>query len=271
VTATQTDRLTGVSAGGLRGWVQRHPVAAFFVLAYALSWLAFIPAALAGGGQALLVVGAFGPAVAAYLVIRTTGGSVRTWARQLLHWRVQPRYYVFALALPALLFATANGALALLGEDVELSLVAERAPSYLVTFVFVALLGGGQEEPGWRGFALPRLQQRLAPLRATLLLAFLWGLWHLPLYGIWFVGPMLYAFFYTYLYNKTGSVGLCMLLHGSFTAALDNLTLTSDSLTVDVTIAATLLAATLVLIAATRGRLGHHPTTAGVDAMRTAR
>jgi CAAX protease family protein len=215
--------------------------------------------------MAATIPGAFGPVVAACLVTRTTGGSVRAWARQVLHGRVPPRWYLYALGLPTVLFVAVNATLALLGNQIDLSLLADRAPSYLATLVFVALLGGGQEEPGWRGFALPRLQQRLTPLRATLLLAFLWGLWHLPVYGIGFVGPMLFAFPYAYLYNKTGSVGLCMLLHGGFTAALDNLTLTGDSLTVDATIAAALLAATLVLIAATRGRLGYHPTTAGVN------
>jgi uncharacterized protein len=224
VAVTSADRLPTVPARGLRGWAQRHPVAAFFVLAYALSWLVWIPASLAGAGQALLVVGAFGPAAAAFIVLRITGGSVRAWARQILRWRVQLRWYLYALGLPALLFAVVNGALALLGKEIDLALLADRAPSYLAAFAFAALLGGGQEEPGWRGFALPRLQRQLTPLRATLLLAVLWGLWHLPIYGLGFVGPMLFAVFYTYLYNRSGSVGLCMLLHGSFTAALDNLT-----------------------------------------------
>ena len=264
MTATHTDRLPTVSAGGLRGWVQRHPVAAFFVLAYTLSWLAWLPAILLGGGMAAILPGAFGPLVAAYVIIRSTGGSVGAWARQITHWRVQPRYYLYALGLPALLWAAMNLELAVLGKGIDLSLLGERAPSWLAALVIVALVSSG-EEAGWRGFALPRLQQRLTPLRATLLLAFLWGLWHLPLYGIGFIAPMFYAFFYTYLYNKTGSVGLCMLLHGGFTAALDNLILTSDSLTVDATIVATQLAATLVLIVATRGRLGYRPTPTGVN------
>ena len=102
---------------------------------------------------------------------------------------------------------------------------------------------------------------RIVPRKGqdTLVLALYWGLRHLPIYGGGFIGPMLFAVFYTYLYNRTGSVGLCMLLHGSFTAALDNLSLTPDNLTVDLTILATLLAATLVLIAVTRGRLGFGP------------
>ena len=180
MTAVHADRVPTVPASGFRGWVQRHPVAAFFVLTYTLSWLAWLPAILLGGGQAAIIPGAFGPAVAAYLVIRIAGGSVRAWARQILHWRVRPRWYLYALGLPALLFAVVNATLALLGNQIDLS-----------------LLGGGQEELGWRGFALPRLQQRLTPLQATLLLAFLWGLWHLPIYGIGFVGPMLFAFLYT--------------------------------------------------------------------------
>jgi membrane protease YdiL (CAAX protease family) len=241
----------------LRGWVNRRPLVAFFALAYLLSWLVWIPATLVGGNLAVLVVGAFGPAVAAYIVLWATGGSVRTWARQIVRWRVSPRYYLYAIGLPALLFAAVNLALGLLGKDIDLSLLRERLPSYLAAFVFVTLLGGGQEEPGWRGFALSRLQARFNPVTATLLLGFLWGLWHLPIYGMGFVGPMMFAFFYTYLYNRTGSIGLCMLLHGGFTAALDNLGLTADDLTVDLTIAGTLVTATLILITLTRGRLGY--------------
>ena len=235
---TSADRLPTVPARGPRGWVRRHPVAAFFVLAYALSWLVWIPASLAGAGQALLVVGAFGPAVAAYIVLRITGGSVRAWARQILRWRVQLRWYLYALGLPALLFAVVNGALALLGKPIDLALLGERAPSYLAGLAFITLLGGGQEEPGWRGFALPRLQLRLTPLRSTLVLGALWGLWHLPIYGIGFVGPMLFAVFY----------------------------LTPDNLTVDLTILAVLVAATVVLVVVTRGRLGFSPTSAQVGA-----
>lgn len=45
------------------------------------------------------------------------------------------------------------------------------------------LLGGPLfEEPGWRGFALPRLESRLSPISASLVLSVLWMGWHLPLF-----------------------------------------------------------------------------------------
>jgi membrane protease YdiL (CAAX protease family) len=50
-------------------------------------------------------------------------------------------------------------------------------------FIFIFLFIGLGEEPGWRGFALPRLQERRTPLLATLILAPVWALRHLPLMG----------------------------------------------------------------------------------------
>lgn len=75
-------------------------------------------------------------------------------------------------------------------------------------------------------FGLPLLQQKSSPLRATLPLGLVWGVWHVPLYGpAGFVIPMVLALFYTVLWNRTHSLGLCILLHASFTPAQDQLIL----------------------------------------------
>jgi membrane protease YdiL (CAAX protease family) len=259
-----SDPPPGARAGS---WVRAHPFAAYVAAAYAISWTLWAPAVVGAGGPVVLVlffVGVFGPAAAAAWVVYSTGGppSLRRWARQVVRWRVPLRYYAYALGLPAALFAVVNLELAVLGREVDLSLLPDRLGAYATTFLLVATIGGGFEEPGWRGFALPHLQGGHTPIRATLLLGGVWALWHLPLYGLGFVGPLLFVFFYTWLYNKTGSVLLCILLHGSFTPALDHLVLTADDLAVDLTIVATLAAGALALVALTRGRLGYDPVAA---------
>ena len=250
---------------GLARWVRGHPVVAFVALAYAVSWLTWLPALLGFGGIALIILGGLGPLVAALLVTRYTGSSVLAWARQIIRWRVPVGYYLYALGLPPLLYGLVDVVLAMLGYDIDLSLLSERAPAYLATLVFVAVLGGGLEEPGWRGFALPRLQRRYTPVVATLILGLAWGVWHVPLYGpLGFVVPLVLAFFYTWLYNRTGSVLLCILLHASFTPAQDHLVLLPTAVveaeplgTIDFVILGTYVAAALVLVGLTRGRLGH--------------
>lgn len=250
-------------------WVVAHPVAAYALLAYALSWALWSPTVLGAGGPVaatLFFLGVLGPAAAALIVSRATGAPIRPWAAQIVKWRVPARYYLYALGLPVLLFAIVNAELALFGYDVELDLLGERLPAYLATFVIVLAIGGGLEEPGWRGFALPRLQEHHTPVRATLILGIVWGVWHLPLYGLAFVGPLLFVFFYTWLYNRTGSVLLCILLHASFTPALDHLVLREDNLAVDMVVLVTLVAGALTIIGLTKGRLGYAPSMSLGDA-----
>jgi uncharacterized protein len=248
-------------------WVRAHPVLAFVGTAYALSWALWGVAGLLVGpvgapraaAAVPFVLGGFGPPAAAWLVLRWTGGSVRDWARPILRWRVPLRYYAFALGVPAAIYAVVNVVLRVLGEPVEAGLVAERWPAYLATFAFTLTLGGAMEEPGWRGFALPRLQLRYSPLAATAILGLAWGIWHVPIYGPlgWLV-PFLLAFLYTWLWNRTGSLLLCILLHASFTPAQEHLTLLAREThgTTDLAIGIAYLAAVGLVVALTRGRLG---------------
>ncbi|WP_418606760.1 CPBP family intramembrane glutamic endopeptidase [Georgenia sp. SUBG003] len=263
--ATATDRTRTSRPSRLGVWARTHPVGAFVLLTYALSFPFWLLARL-GGGFAAIVVGGLGPPVAAAVVTGLSGGSVRGLLRGLTRWRVPGRYYLFALGLPAALFATTNLVLALLGHDLELSLLPERVPGMLGTFLLVATVGGGLEEIGWRGFALPRSEAVRSPVAATLLVGLAWGLWHVPLYGTpaAVVVPAVLAFFYTWLYNRTGSILLCLLLHASFTPAQDFLLLLpEDELahqglvgTTDLVLLGVYVTAAAGLVLLTRGRLG---------------
>ncbi len=253
-------------AGRLAAWVattpRRHPFGLFVFVAYALSWSLWLVAGL-GGGTVPFLLGALGPAASAAIVTRLRGGSLRAWLAPIVRWRVPLRWWLYALGLPAALYAVVSATLALLGEPVDWTLAVDRLPDYAGTFLFVLVLGGALEEPGWRGFGLPVLLDKHPPWRATLLLGLVWGVWHVPVYGpAGFVVPAILAFFYTTLWLATRSVGLCILLHASFTPAQDHLVLlpraqayTPALDTPDWVILGTYLVAALVLVALTRGRM----------------
>src|SRR5688500_18820850 len=207
-----------------------HPVTSFVVLAFAFSWACWSVSAIGyrgGVATALLVAGGFGPLVAALIMVRLTGHSAKRWFKGLFRWRVAPRWYLFATGVPVALAVLVTAEFALAGNELDWGLLDTRLAAFLPTLVFVALFQGGNEEPGWRGFALPRMQERFTPVRATLLLGGVWALWHLPLlfateasHGLGTGGVLVlvaltllsivgYAFAYTYLLNKTGSVLLC--------------------------------------------------------------
>lgn len=247
----------------LGAWVDRHPFAAFVVAAYSISWTLWAVSA-AGGGDVPFLMGVLGPPVAAVLVLRRTGGSLRGWGSSLVRWRVPLRWWAYALGLPVLVYAVVSLVLQLLGSPVDWGLALERAPAYAATWFFVLVLGGAMEEPGWRGFGLPHLLETHSPVRATLILGLAWGMWHVPINGpLGFVVPLVLAFFYTYLWARTRSVLLCIVLHASFTPAQDHLVLmTRDEAystaldTPDLVILAVYVAAAALLVLVTRGRLG---------------
>jgi len=275
-----------MGSGGLHGAASDRPVATFFGLAYLFSWLAWsLPALQVGEPWRTVgyVVGGFGPAVAGAVTTWLVGDSVRDWARQIVRWRVWPGWYLVAIGLAVLPVAIATLVVLPLGVDADLGLLPDRLPELLPTFVMIALIGGGNEEPGWRGFALPRLEARFAPVSATLLLGVVWGLWHLPLLAaepgtlhglasLAELGPVVgltlanvvgYAVLLTYVYNVTRSVLLAIVLHAGFNTAnallvaIPETALTGDGYLP--VLAATTVGVWLValgLLAATRGRLG---------------
>lgn len=126
-------------------------------MTYAISWPLWSLSRLAGGtlGTVLLVIGAFGPPLAAAITIRYSGESLTEWLRSIVRWRVPVRFYAYAFGLPVLIMAVMNAVLAVLGQQPDLSLLLGRIPAYLQTLLITAVIFGGQEEPGWRGFALP--------------------------------------------------------------------------------------------------------------------
>jgi len=205
-----------------RNIVQRYPVMAFYVLAFALSWLGWVPQALHARGlfpfdsPALSLLGGGGPTLAAVIVLavlREREGLRRLFAA-LVRVRASAWWYAATLGYWPLATAVALG-LGALGGWVAPAL--GRLPWGALLPIFVTMLVSNVwEEIGWRGFALPRLQARYGDLAASLLMGLLWSVWHLPLLanpaspmaGLPWYGELVFSLaltvIYTWLYRGTG-------------------------------------------------------------------
>jgi len=256
-------------------------------MAYVWSWsfwvLAIALAPDSGPGAFAFYAGGFGPLAAALAMIVLQRRSAVGWLRGLFKWRAHAGWYGFVLLFPAFLVAATSGLYVAAGGTLSLDLLPERLASYASVLITAILIGGGNEEPGWRGFGLPALQERHGPIPATVILGLVWALWHLPLLGVGAtsandaadpaqmvlaIGILLFsvtihAFWYTWLINRTGSVLLCMILHGGYNAANGLLVLTpeekmqgGDQFLLLVLTTSVLAASVIALLLATKGRLG---------------
>jgi uncharacterized protein len=203
--------------------IKRHPLVAYFVLAYALAWI-LIPLVVSVS-VAFGLLALFGPTIAAISVTGIIEG--RSGVQQLLGRVVQGRvgltWIAVAVGLPLLMSVMVvilNAAL--LGKPI--TIVPSAAPGF--TLILGLLVVG--EEIGWRGFALPRLQTRFNSLTASLILGVLWAAWHLPNSFIPGMGHYLTAFpvflvwvvsmtvLFTWLANHSrGSVWIAWLFHAA--------------------------------------------------------
>ncbi len=206
----------------------------FFLLTFAYSWVIWIPSVLdgigiklpfsvAGYSTVVVIIGAFAPLMAAItLVVREEGWKgMRAFFGQALDFHIKPVYLVLALALPLLIHLIAHYLALAVGLDVAKTLFptdTSLAPIVLAIpyFILMLVLGGGQEEFGWRGYAQEPLQEKIGVIPASLVIGLIWGIWHLPL---WFMAGDLHSAYsflafvmmtmsisiiYAWLYNSSG-------------------------------------------------------------------
>src|SRR5215217_1562671 len=227
--------------------VKRHPIITFLVLTYVFTWaiespLVFLTDSVTAiQGLVLVILASNVPsAVAIVLTAIFLGrGALRKLLARLLIWRVSLFWYLVVFLGPVVLVGGVVLLNALMGGPaLSLGMTLVGATIF---FAFSVVPGSALgEEIGWRGYVLPRLQGRMSALSAALLIAPIWGLWHLP---IWLTGdpvktPTFYVAFFasvfpmsillTWVYNSTGgSLLMVVLAHATFNLPI---TLTIDDL-----------------------------------------
>jgi membrane protease YdiL (CAAX protease family) len=198
----------------------------YFALSFAITWAILIPALSTVPEDRLMfffIPAAFGPFLSSIITIWTIKGWVelRQWLRQIFTLRISVILYLAgAFFLPIAIGALHYSLYRVLGGESDFS-AAIPWYLYLLYLIPTALLTGGNEEPGWRGFALPALLERLHPMLATIILGVIHSAWHLPLmdhydttFGLYLFNliPLTFALNWLYLKSRRSVIPV-MLLH----------------------------------------------------------
>jgi uncharacterized protein len=272
------------TSNDVRSWTS---VLLFFLISFGVSWVFWGIAICQERGWlavtvptfGLMILGGLGPLIAANVVAALEGGRDavgRLW-RQLGRWRLGWIWYgllpviflmrLVPLALPV--FA---------GQSLDWASAGQQLAALPILFVFVALVGGGlDEEMGWRGFALGRLQTLLHPLYANLLLGIVWACWHLPLwlipgtsqasasFAVYVVSTVSLSFILGWIYNATRQSLLLVVLAHTISNLGDTLRYgfagfpnpVFDTGPVDILLATVFALWAVAIVIRTKGRLGH--------------
>ena len=236
----------------------------FVALTFALTWGLWIPVLLAApdAGPWALVLGGFGPLLAAVCMVRVRGTGVWSWLRGIVVFRVPASRYVAAVGIPVAFVAVQLAAAAATGTAVAWGDLPSALLGFAAVLVPLALLGGGQEEFGWRGWLQPALQDRWTPLGAAVTVGIVWAVWHAPLFWLYpayadvvvgFYVPTIVALsvIIAFLWNRARqSVIIAIVLHASFNASGELLVVGEQARAAEVRfVAQAALAATAVAVA----------------------
>jgi membrane protease YdiL (CAAX protease family) len=227
----------------MKSVIKQHPLLSYFVLAYGLSWIIWVPVGWAVSRVdeppewlfLLVVLGIYGASGAGFIMTGLVDGKpgVRRLLARVRIWRVGFQWYLVAfLAVPILILA-GMALYALLGNPTG-PFVPSRLPVLLLGAIPAIFFGPLGEEFGWRGFALPRLQLRYSAFWSSIILGILHTFWHTPLF---FVGGVTFGtigenglvtvplflswvtigtFIYTFVFNNTAaSMLMAILIHWS--------------------------------------------------------
>ncbi|RLM42063.1 CPBP family intramembrane metalloprotease [Haloarcula sp. Atlit-47R] len=240
----------------------------FLILTFAWSWgfwgsKVLLELGVVEGVPVLPNLGAFGPTVAAFLLVAYANGfaGVRQLAGRAIQLDYPKQWILVALLLPP----------AIVGGALAVAVVTGTTPTFpwagqpivlLLAFVWIFLLGGPiQEEFGWRGYLLDPLQERLTPLGGGLAVGLVWAVWHLPLFyipseTIYYDNPFLgfavsitlLSVLMTWVYNSTnGSLLPALLMHTSWNWAQGMFPIL-DSDPASLAMVGLLVAATIVVV-----------------------
>lgn len=248
-----SDRGTADAAGPnvslLARMIRRHPVACYFALAFAISWGGIV--AVVGPTNILATKQVFeslawvpplllGPSLSGIAVMAAIDGrpGLRALRARMFRARVGARWYAVALLTAPLYYLAVSLVLSRFSQAFLPALVTVDDPVGAVARAFIVGLSAGFfEELGWTGFAVPKLLSRRSVFATGTIVGALWGAWHIvpKLLGERAMDTLAYApidllsaivaltgfrILMVWVYERTQSLLLAILMHASLTAGL---------------------------------------------------
>lgn len=167
----------------VREYIAQNQLAAFIVVTFSWTWAWDAVYYLFGWWETFQTTfpRQWGVPLGAIVVIWASEVPLRRWLETVLRWRVHPGLYLIGLLVPLAITNSQQVFRALDGGSVTYAPPAG-LPIILLFILANAVLLGGIEELGWRGFLQPRFQDRTSVLTAGLGVGVLWWAWHLPLF-----------------------------------------------------------------------------------------
>jgi membrane protease YdiL (CAAX protease family) len=165
----------------------------YFIIAFTFSWIIWLPGLLAARGMfelpipelVLAGIGAFGPFVSAFYLTRRNQGKkgVKTLIKRALNFRIPLKWLAAIFVIHLAVTAAARHLYIWRGGELPDSPILGSPVAIIILFLVLFFFGGSvNEEFGWRGYALDRIQLKYSALLSSVILGLLWGLWHLPLF-----------------------------------------------------------------------------------------
>ena len=240
----------------IKALITKHPARVYFALTFAVSWAGALLAIGSGGmlgttpssdprfAYALVAMLA-GPSVTGILLTAIVSGrtGLRALLARALLWRVSAGWYAVALlTAPILMIATLLAMSAMSPAFIPGIFISDDRASLVAISLAVGLSAGVFEEVGWTGFAIPAVRRRYTVLTTGLIVGIWWSAWHL-LPNVWasnaasgdlgvsvyllataigvFVGYLTaFRVIMSWVYDRTESLFVAMLMHASITASL---------------------------------------------------
>lgn len=256
-------------------WMKRHPLVTYFVLAIGITSICWVPTGIIASMRGytlpspvsfgeliqsgfedtphavisvIFSFGVYGPLLAAVIVTTIENGKagLRELFGRIIKWRVGIRWYLALLVLPLIIYIPSVLVGVLLGLSIPSPLELAVPLQYFIPFVLYQVFTSGLEEPGWRGYALPKLQTKYNAEKSSGILGILWSLWHWPFLIIFYYSTAIVppdvplemtgiilaattaqqlflhalstvgmAIIFTWFYNNTKSILICILFHVS--------------------------------------------------------